>query len=407
MQPVIVKYSRRWPKKLLIFFLHAIGLLCLCWWWQASGYTLGVETSLAEKSILLKRTLIKRAEDTSAHFLFLDVSGVKKLVPREDRTGVEMITDRQKIAELLKIVGRVSNDQYQYIICDVIFDKPSTDDAVLDRAMSSCGKVIIPYTFEEGELKSPVFKNVSTGYVGYQESSGLYGSDVIIKYPLISADGQKSLPTLVFEKTQNKTVKSFMGLASVDGKVFFNNRLIDFRLRKRHLVDSLGNNKVLAFDDMLNLLKTRDTFFFRQFMAKKLIVIGDFEHDMHKTAAGSMAGSLILANVYLSMLSGDDNISWYLLLYLLTTFTFLSWLLISPVKLVKNFHEWCNNYQVGLILGDFVVYSLLLWLIVFGAFLFSNVFLNAGIVSYYIVIMTSIRSILEYKNKRINTSKNS
>jgi hypothetical protein len=399
LQPATVKSPRLWPRRLFLCFLHAIALLCLCWWWQGTGYTLGIETSLAEKSILLKRKWIKQQEDTTARFLFLDVSGVKKLVPREGRTGQQMITDRQKIADLLKIIAKVSNDQYQYIICDVLFDKPGADDASLREALAVTNKVIIPYTIEDGELKPPVFSGIPAGYVGYQESAGLYASDVLIKQALITADGQKSLPTLVFEKTQNKTVEQFLGLAAVDEALTFNNRIIDFPLRQRHLIDSIGNNKVIPLDDMLNLLKVKakDTFFFQRFMAGKLIVIGDFEHDVHKTVVGPMPGSLILANQYLSLVTDKQYITWYFVAYLLIMLTILSWLLIYPPKFVKTFHEWCDNYQVGLILGDLIAYSLLLWIIVFVAFLFSDILVNAGIVSCYIVILTGVRSFLQHK----------
>lgn len=408
--PAFKLFPRVW-KKLLISFLHALGLICLCWWWQVSGFTLGVEASLAQKCILLKRTLISQEEDTTARFLFIDVSGTKKLVPRVERSGLEMITDRQKIAELLQIVARISNDEYQYIICDVILDKPSPDDAALSKALATCNKVILPYTFEDGELKPPVFKGTSTGFVGYQKSSGIYASELLIKYPLITMEGQKSLPTVVYEKTQQKTVEGFLGLALIDGTLSFNNRIIDFPLRQRHLTDAEGNNKVIPLDDLLNLLKIkgRESFFFQQFMANKLIVIGDFEYDKHNTVVGEVPGSLILADVYLSMLTGEEKITWYLVLYYIVAFTFLSWLLLFPTWRIKRFHDWCEKYQLGIILGDLALYSVLLLVIVFLAFLFSDVFLNAGIVWGYILIMSIIHAlpkINKQEEEKINSKEN-
>jgi len=68
---------------------------------------------------------------------------------------------------------------------------------------------------------------------------------------------------------------------------------------------------------------------FRKMFSGKLIMIGDFSTDIHKTVIGPMPGVLVLYNAYLTLLDGDNVMKLGWLLLMIAGFTWITYLILS------------------------------------------------------------------------------
>jgi hypothetical protein len=67
------------------------------------------------------------------------------------------------------------------------------------------------------------------------------------------------------------------------------------------------------------LVLSGDSSFYNKFLQNKFIVVGNFETDVHETPIGSVPGTLILLNTYLSLLNGkhQPGVWWFIVLFAL------------------------------------------------------------------------------------------
>lgn len=386
--------------RLLYSFLHALLLIILCWSWLSLDYTLEIEKSLAEKSTFLKRILIGDTTNYFKDLIFLDVSGTKKLIKRQNRQGVEVITDRLKLADFLNLINKVSGNDYQYIIYDLLSDRASPDDPKLRQAINQTARIITAYKLDNNGINATVFTDAASGYVGYNASSGFLTTKSLIKYNLISGESLESLPAVLYEKLHRKKIQKFAGLALINGRLSVNSLFVDLRIRNFNLNDGKGNTKVYDFDGLLELLKLDGNVFFEKFLKGKIIIIGDFESDVHETVFGTMPGSLILYNVFLSLKYGDTMITFKLLVFITVSFVLISLMLLYPPKWLEQFHEWCEIVPVGLFLGELFLYTFLIWLVSFLCYLFFNFQLNIVSLSLYLSLFATTKYYIQEHKKR-------
>lgn len=393
---------RMLSRRLVYSFLHAIFLFVLCWWWTNILYTLDLEKAIVEKSIALKRALLKPKAPDLQSFAFIDISGIKKLVPREYRTGVDVITDRRKLASFFRIVNQVGKGQYQYLVCDVLFDKQTADDSVLAQELNECTKLVVPASANDKGLILPVFR-VPIGYVGYYTSSGVSSTSTLVKFQAISECGMRSLPAVLHEAITQEAIERYAGIDWINGRPAINTLILDPRIRMEQLTDKDRNTKIIDFEELVSLLETNPELFFEKFLKNKIIILGDFVNDLHDTSLGSMPGPLILANIFLSLNRGDSIVTRSVFLYILVGLTIISWLILYPPRWMVRFHEWCERVPVGLFLGELFIFSFLVWLFSFLLYLFTNFHLDVVSVSLYITALSTVRFyVQQQKSAKLN-----
>lgn len=396
---------KRFFTKLFYSTLHALFLLLLCWIWMGFDYTLEPEKGLSEKTSLIKKIFSDEADPAPcSRFCFIDVSGTKKLIPREGRRGVTTITDREQLAGFLEIINKVSGGQYTQIVFDIVFNQDSPDDQRLKKAMDKCPKLLIARGQADENGKSSIFSDVSSGYVGYEISSGYLSSGSMVKYRLVNAASGKSLPAVLYERVNNIPVEKFAGIALIGGKPALNNILLESRITAESLTGKDGSSKILPFEDVTTLLQNNDSMFFRLLLKDKIIVVGDFENDLHETVHGPMPGPLVLANVYLSLTEGTGRISAGLFTCIFIAFILISWILLYPLKWMEHFHAWSEKTPVGLFLGQFFLFGFIILLLALSVFLVFGFELNITMLTLYSSLLSTIRLYYEeYKAKKQRT----
>lgn len=303
--------------KWLIGFLHAFLLLFFAIWWQSSSFTYGDERFLVKWSSIFKRVALQMDEDPpSKDFLFINLAYDKSLIPREDGTGVEVITDRKLLARFFSILQK-NQSAYKYAVCDVLLKGPSENDSALRQSVAGIKNIVFPADITDSgkaELSVPV-PAASADYEIAKEG--------FLKFRLMQ-HSEPSLPVHMYEQLdQRKIAQNWYGWA--DGsRPMINSIIIDYKIRPHELFTE-GEYPVTSLSELLLL---PEEVIVNEFLKNRIILMGDFEHDVHETVFGSTPGTLILLNVYLNLKDGRHLLNIWWLLFLVAGFTILSRLML-------------------------------------------------------------------------------
>lgn len=236
--------------------------------------------------------------------LFIDVHYDKvmalKMASDTIPDGYEPITDRLLLKEFLDSLN--SRKNYKYIVLDVFFEKSirQNGDTALFNLIASMDNIVIPYP-GEGELADNRLKN--------KAGVAMYGTTFLesdfVKYPYF-LKGEKSMASKMYEDLTKRKIKSY-GFLHFDKLLVRNSAILTFRLpnNKQYVSrlsvvlgkDSIHNNTISMFES------------YEDYTKDKYILIGDFEDDRHATYQGTMTGTMINFNAYLSMMDGHHRYS--------------------------------------------------------------------------------------------------
>lgn len=374
---------------------HAVFMILLCWGWMGVNYTLELEEIQIKASTLIEQALFEKRKNFAEEFVFIDISGNKSLLDREDGSGSDIITDRNKLNTFFKQINRVSKGCYKYIICDVLFDRSSIDDKQLEETLYNTPKLIIPASETDEGIQLPVFKSIQSGIASYPNSFGYASSESIIKYTLLEKQG-RSIALAVHENLVGKKCDCLLGLLFLNNKTSFNCIFPNYRIQSSHLINDSGRSRIIPLNYISNLLAKSETFFFNNLLKDKYIVIGDFVNDTHSTTLGPMSGPVILSNIYLSVREGDNliKISW--LLYVMVGFGLVSSFFLYPPEWLLRLEEWLIHSSIGVLLfiEELFMAAFLLWLVSLGSYLVCGIHLDIVVLSLYMTAFITIKKVV-------------
>ena len=326
------KYFTSNISRFLVCSFHAFILLLITWFWLDSIWIRGDEKSLIKWSSVIRKSLLNRDEKPSVNdFVFIDLAWDKELIPREDGLGEQVITNRERLAKIFNVLKKYPG-QYKYIICDVFFQGDSPNDSILQASFVNLKNIIVPSHMDGNELLKPKF-NVPTGLADYTTTD-----DSFLKYKLDSYDSLKSLPLKMYEDVTGATFQKKNLFLFSNGRPSFNSMIIDYRITNNDLSgsdESDTSNLKYPVYPLSELLLFPDSLMFYSYLKDKYVVIGNFKEDVHSTVLGTMPGTLILLNIYLSLLNGENLVSIYWVLILLTGYFILSWMMFFPFKIIS------------------------------------------------------------------------
>ncbi len=118
----------------------------------------------------------------------------------------------------------------------------------------------------------------------------------------------------------------------------------------------------------------------------KVVFVGNFEDDVHDTPAGKIPGTIVLADIYLSLLNGKHLVPYLWIVFMVAMFSMLSYMAIyNQLPDVKFNFGFAFAEQVSGFLKEYVSYvGILLFISVLSVFLFGitiSLFLPAFIFS--------------------------
>jgi hypothetical protein len=354
--------------KWLISIAHAFLLLLLSAFWMNSDYTYGDERMLIQWSSIFKRVVLNIDEDPPKDdYLFVNLAYEKALIPLEDGMGNEVITDRAQLARFFSILKR-NRQPTRFVLCDVFLKGRSEYDSLLEASLSGLENVVFPiHRAEDGSMETLDLK-VPHAIADYRMASGGF-----VKFRLVQSDTLKTAPVYMFERLGGHNIQSNNGIYRDNGKVSLNSVIIDYQIRGHELFEQ-GEYPVVNLSELLML---PEEVVVQDFLKNRVILMGDFNADVHETVFGSMPGTLILLNVYLTLKDGHHLITWYWLLFIIAGYAFFTRLMLFP----EDDNARIRNIKwVGPLLGSAMYLSALSII----SYLLFNIHIQVLVLTLYI-----------------------
>jgi hypothetical protein len=379
----------------------ALLIMLCCWIWLQINFTLDIEAFQVKTSSLIKKALTSKDTGFVNEFVFIDISGNKQLVPRDDGSGNDIITNRTQLDTFFRLINR--NPCYRYILCDVFFEKALPGDSSFRDMLAATPRLIIPENETEEGIQPALFTETEQGLTSYSISSGYHASGDMIKYPLLHTPAARSIPLIMYERITGRQSASMMGLLWQNGQVGFNHFIPSFRIEPEQL-NVNGVSKVIPLNYVLVEMAYADSTFFNNHFRDKYLVIGDFKTDSHSTVMGVMPGPLVLANIFLALREGDNKITIGWLLYVWGSFSLLAFLVFfSPPGIKRWEKKQIDSLGNTLFSLEEMAFSIvILWGFSLISYLWLNKHIDVVVPSVLLSVMSFATRVRDRKQKKSN-----
>lgn len=378
-------------KRIKSYWIHigaAIHSLLLIWITFAimnSKYVHWDDAEIATFFHLIKNDLLGLdKKPPQEDFLFIDVSKSNELIDHSIqgiKVGNKDITNRKSLADFFSILN--TYPYYKQVLCDIRFWDTSPHDSLLKKEIEKTPRLLCSTHMQNGKVRKPIFK------VNYSNSD-YENSGEFLKMRYIYNDSIKTTPLRLYELLHHKKAKGNGRYFQIDSDQFFNNFILEFRIKDHHYnlekqneTDAQGNDSstykipnihleiFLENARIMKMIKNKE--FFEEFLKGKIIVLGDFsDRDLHETLVGELAGPAILINAYLALKEHDNAISWWFLIYLFICFYFISYIMIHPINVFEAAINKITKSDLLKSILSAITYFVLIGLIsLFGYILFN------------------------------------
>ena len=360
-------------KKIIVSFLSGLAILVITWIYQNYDFSLSVEDGFFKKVIQLKSKLIKPVPGKNASIIFINTGKDPALVDDTTEYGQVAVSDRVKIYQLLLLINN-SIQKPAFTVLDIQFYYPYTPDpkidSLLQQEIAGNERLMIPLVKDDGgNYKKPLFPSLYA-YSDYQTFGSSFNKFRILNHSLIS-----SIPIVLHEKLNQAVYKDYWFYATCNGKLCLSALWPEYYLKEAEVRDpsKKSNNQFYNLGELL-LLAEGDSASFSGLFEQKLIMIGNFEMDSHSTPAGKMAGPVLLANIYLSLLNNQHIIKYGFLVTLLLAFSVLSYTAwFSKIPLIKIPVKFIFSSYLQKFIKSYVSYfGSMFFLSLICVFLFNN-----------------------------------
>ncbi len=381
----------RQTKIWLLSMLNGFFMLVFAFYWLSLPYTFGDEAFLIKWSSLIKKSLFGfDSKPLPDDIFFVDVSNSKTVIDAENEFGDisqyhrKVITDREHLTAFFKMLNEHHAD-IRFVLCDVIFEDKTPYDSLLAKEFSVLGKKLlgVSYITNTGEYITPVI-DISHAPATYTATQ-----NVFLKFPLILSDTLKTVPLVMYEKLHDKHLHRKGFFYRFDGQLSLPSPIVDFKVRNADFGVSADPNKpnftIWKMSTILWMRDHADAEELKTFFKNKIILIGDFQDDIHNTPFGQMPGLLIIYNAYLTLASGQHLILVGWMFFLLLAFSMVSYRILLDVKVEKP--RWLLNIFQSRF-GQTILNSLdevvLLTIITLLSYFLFNIHINILILLIYL-----------------------
>jgi hypothetical protein len=303
-------------KKIFYSFLHGLLITILTWLYINSWFVFEIDEGLITKLLVLKDFLIESDRIPSSQVLLINTSKDIALARDPADYGNVTMTDRVKLMQFLERIDTL-HLKPKFVLCDLLFDIRTPYDSCIQAVLDRMNNVVIPFLSADGRLAPPVFK-APTGIAQYQTNTGSF-----IKMRLITEDSLKSLSVLMDEMVNKKRYTRDGFFTYCNRRLSLNYITTNYYIRpfaylkqNEYPLVNLGELTGPGIDDQT----------FRDFVANRYVIIGDFYGDVHETPIGKVPGPLILFNSFLSLQYEQHTISFGWTILLLVFFTLASYI---------------------------------------------------------------------------------
>ena len=183
----------------------------------------------------------------------------------------------------------------------------------------------------------------------------------------------------MFEKITGRKITGSNGIFWEKSRPVLNSVVIDYQLRSHELFEQSEYPVV----NLSELLVLPENVIVNEFLKDRIVLMGDFNNDVHETIFGPMPGTLILLNVYLTLKGNHHLLSLSWIIFIIAGYMIFSRLMLFP----ENDTEKIRNINwIGPLLGSAIYLSLLS----VCSYLLFNIHIQILILALYISLVRYI-----------------
>lgn len=406
-------------KRLFISFFHAILMIGMMLFWIRQPFIFDYEFEICKDLIDLEYVIrlgnTQGENEYQNKFLYLNTSNNKELEIENQETSKSR-TSRKELQKTLNILANNST-KFKVVLLDIFLDKPDNQNDSI-RVKDSVGIINFQKTIDrlEGKIvitnevinaeyttinQSPLkTKKENIGIATYNKSL----SDAFYRFDFskkIDEDNQyhKQTPLITYEllEKKNATKPFFFGLfykyndkndhhiyqniivpkmTLLDGNKISNRSLMNSQNDSLYFGIPFLNKKSHKDVNYYDIGEFNDLYYETAFdkLKNPIIIIGDFDSDIHYTTNGQVSGPLVLANCIISLYNKSNKLSVWYILFVITSFTFISYLTFFYLPFerqdkFKSNMNWLNSI-INFLINE-VNFIILILVTLIGIFVFK------------------------------------
>lgn len=298
------------------------------------------------------------------------------------------ISDRYKLLQLLKLLEQTD---YRYIFMDIRFEKGcESDDPTIDSLLFAKIKampriVLVRHRDVENMAGVPMEK------MAYNDYYSTITATNFIRYQY-RMRGEMTMPLYAYRELTGNTIERHCLLFHTSGHHLCHNSVfLTFAPEdKRHnYVDILGKDILQSDAPLANIKRMANG---------KMVVIGDFVHDMHDTYSGLHAGPKLIASGLLALMAHRHYVNWWLALILFLLYFALTFGMYTD----KRWYEYIPflqkvRFPVMLFALSFLGFTATLYTFSFLLGLCFRIYISFWLPSIWLTLLSSY---ISYKHHR-------
>jgi hypothetical protein len=329
------------------FVRNACSLLCgviifiASWFYQNCPYSIVKEDYIYDLITFIRhRTYEEKTPDKKQKFIFINCGKDLNLIDDPIYSGNLAVSDRSKILQLLRRVDSIKKNRPKFVVLDLNFDFPykysfekvkdcqintllpsTIIDTNIQTEINKNTNIAISVSLNNNEIDKPVY------YANYGIVTYITFGEKLSKFRINYPDSiPTSLPCLLHEKTHKVSYSgpNYFTLCkdSLRGVSLCFNYLWpqyyynwdDIRYGTTNHFDYYGISDFL-----------RDTKGGKYDFKNKIIFVGNFDGDIHNSPLGKMPGTIILFDIYLSLINGNQYVPVLWIFLIVLSFSVLSY----------------------------------------------------------------------------------
>ena len=281
-------------------------------------------------------------DDYSNKCLLINTSYDKKLIKKYDEYGFEIgreaVTDRALLSEFLRILSEYNN--YNLIVVDIDMSNSIiegqdsafvSENKDLANLISSMSRILVSQPVNNTGGLEPMLDSSLNSKAALASYVRTYAISDMVAIPLMTG-GMKTIPFRMAEITSGAVMEK-KGIFYTYGDNLCRKKVIPVQYLSYGQSDSVKIGESVAdrtvyYNLGADMMANPDEI--QERCEDKIIMIGDFENDLHDMYYGTIPGAVILLNAYFSILNGWHLVHWLWVVALVTMYSLVFYCTLFP-----------------------------------------------------------------------------
>ena len=318
-------------KRLTLAVLLSIVVILTSYFVGNTSYPMAGEKAALVKLNNWKSYLNLTHDSVPDDVLLLNVSYDKTMTPYQEE-GLELgqipITDRRKLLDFLTKARQADN--YKYIMMDVILERgiETAFDSALFHTIASMPRIVIPVHSD-----APLQDSILYAKAANADYNITHDETNFTRFQFLN-DGVPSMPLKMYEAQTGNTIEKHGPFYTCDGHLCSSaiTLKLPIKISGTYLEKGEGATNmrersylylgadVLSVDSIVPVAEQ---------IRDKIVVIGDFNNDVHRTYLGFQPGSVICLNAYYALQRGEHRVNYLFTLFLFFVYTGIAMLMLN------------------------------------------------------------------------------